>query len=67
MRLAREEIEQIFATELAAAGDRETLLEALVVASSWAAWESLRTDVGSDVGAAKRAVTLWLAGLWATT
>ena len=65
MDLARQEVAQIFATELAAAPDRGTLEDALVVASAWAAWESLRTDLGLGVEASKRAVTLWLSGVCA--
>jgi hypothetical protein len=65
MDLARREVAQVFATELAAASDRRTLEDALVVASAWAGWESLRTDLGLDVDASKRAVILWLSGLCA--
>lgn len=65
MERARQEVEQVFATELAAASDRATLLDALVVASSWAMWESLRTDLHLDVDAATRATVLCLRGLCA--
>jgi TetR/AcrR family transcriptional regulator of autoinduction and epiphytic fitness len=65
MDLARREVAQVFATELAAASDPRTLEDALVVASAWAGWESLRTDLGLDVDASKRAVILWLSGLCA--
>ena len=63
MGLARAQLAELFATELAAADDAETLLDALLAASSWAAWESLRTDIGLDVTAAKQALTLWLSKL----
>jgi TetR/AcrR family transcriptional regulator, regulator of autoinduction and epiphytic fitness len=66
MRLAREEVEQIFATELTGAEARDTLLDALLVASAWAAWESLRTDQHLDVDAAKRVVSRWLSALCLT-
>jgi TetR/AcrR family transcriptional regulator of autoinduction and epiphytic fitness len=63
MDLARQEVERVFRDELAAAADRDGLRDALVVASTWAPWESLRTDVGLDVEASKRATKLLLAGL----
>lgn len=66
MQLARQELEQIFAAEVAAAADAATFLDALLVASGWATWESLRTDIGLDVDAAKRALTLWLTALCST-
>ena len=67
MTLARQQIEELFAPELAAADDRDALLDALTVASAWAAWESLRSDVGLDVERSKQAMTLWLSKLSATT
>lgn len=43
----RSEIETIFATELAAAGDdREQLQYALVLATGWPSWQVLRDDYG---------------------
>jgi len=66
MRLAREEVEQVFATELADSDDRETFLDALLIASAWAAWESLRTDQHLEVDAAKQVVTRWLCALCVT-
>jgi AcrR family transcriptional regulator len=67
MDLARQEVAQIFAAELADAPDPSTLADALVVASAWAAWESLRTDLALDVDASKRAVALWLSGICAAS
>ena len=63
MQLARRQLAEIFAPELAAADDPDTLLDALLAASSWAAWESLRNDLGLDVTRAKQALTLWLSKL----
>ena len=63
MDLARQEVERVFRDELAAAADREGLRDALVVATTWAPWESLRTDMGLDVDASKRATKLLLGGL----
>lgn len=62
-QLARQQVEQIFATELAAAADHSALLDALVAASSWAAWDCLRVELGLDVAAARQALTLWLSKL----
>src|SRR5881409_3282104 len=63
MQLAREQVGELFAPELAAADDAESLLDALHVASSWATWESLRADVHLDVNRAKKALRLWLTRL----
>jgi AcrR family transcriptional regulator len=63
MSLARHEVEQVFRSELDAATDRDALLDAVVLASTWAPWESLRSDMNLDVGAATRATKLLLRGL----
>ena len=63
MALAREQVEELFGTELEAARDREALLDAIHVATAWAAWESLRTDVDLDVERSKKALTLMLSKL----
>ena len=63
IQLARLQLAEIFAAELADAPDAQVLLDALLVASSWPAWESLRSDLGLDVGAARQALTLWLSKL----
>src|SRR4051794_22625975 len=66
MQLAREQVGDLFAPELAAADDAESLLDALHVASSWATWESLRADAHLDVERAKKALCLWLTKLVVT-
>jgi AcrR family transcriptional regulator len=66
MDLAREQVRELFAPELAVADDPQALLDALHIASSWAAWESLRTDAKLDVGRAKQALLLWLSKLFVT-
>src|SRR3954453_6134929 len=66
MQLAREQVGELFAPELAAASDPQALLDALHVASSWATWESLRADAHLDVDRAKKALRLWLSRLIVT-
>jgi hypothetical protein len=66
MELARQQLAELFAAELAVADDPQALLDALHVASSWAAWESMRTDVHLDVGRSKQALRLWLSKLFVT-
>lgn len=47
------DVDEVFAAELTAAGDRRAVLAAeLFVAASWPAWSSLRGDLGLDVPAA---------------
>jgi TetR/AcrR family transcriptional regulator, regulator of autoinduction and epiphytic fitness len=58
VRLGRQELERLFATELAVASSPPALLSALEVATGWAAWESLRTELELDVPAARAAVEL---------
>jgi TetR/AcrR family transcriptional regulator, regulator of autoinduction and epiphytic fitness len=66
MELARQQVGELFAAEVSAADDPESLLDALHVASSWAAWESLRTDAHLDLPRAKKALRLWLSKLFVT-
>jgi AcrR family transcriptional regulator len=63
MQLAREQVGELFSPELATADDAESLLDALHIASSWAAWESLRADAHLNVDRAKKALRLWLSKL----
>jgi len=58
VRLGRRQLERVFAAELAAAASSSSLLAALEVATGWAAWESLRTELDLDVPAARAAVEL---------
>ena len=67
MELARAQVQELFAPELDAAKDPETMLDAVHVASSWATWESLRTDAKLDLTRAKKAMRWWLAQLLVTT
>lgn len=66
MDLAREQVQELFAPELAAADDPQTMLDAVHVASSWATWESLRTEAKLDVARAKQALRWWLSQLLVT-
>ena len=66
MQLAREQVGELFAPELAAAPDPQALLDALHVASSWATWESLRADAHLDVDRSEQALRLWLSKLIVT-
>jgi len=61
--LARAQVAELFASEIAGCDDADTLLDALVVATGWATWESLRTDIHLDVEAARKALALWLSRL----
>jgi len=63
MQLARDQVAELFAPELAVADEPESLLDALHVASSWPTWESLRADAHLDVDRAKNALRLWLSKL----
>ena len=50
----RDEVEALFAVELAAAGPGRTeLLQALSVATTWSAWSMMRDDLGLDLPAAR--------------
>src|SRR3954449_7061068 len=66
MQLAREQVGELFAPELAAAPEPQALLDALHIASSWATWESLRADAHLDLDRAKKALRLWLSKLIVT-
>ena len=63
VRLGRQQLERVFATELAAAASPAVLLAALEVVTGWAAWESLRTELELDVPAARAAVELTVRSL----
>lgn len=53
VRRLRHDVEQVFAAELAAAGDRRDIVAtALFIVSSWPSWSSLRDDLQLDVRAA---------------
>ncbi|WP_446215567.1 TetR/AcrR family transcriptional regulator [Micromonospora sp. IBHARD004] len=55
---ARGELELVFGPELTQAGEgREQLLDALTVASTWAAWSMMRDAMGLDVEAARAILT----------
>lgn len=58
LRLGREQLERLFAPELAAltAEQRETTLAALQIALVWSTWESLRAELGLDRDAAEQVV-----------
>lgn len=58
VRLGRQHLERVFATELAASPAPAALLAALEVSTGWGAWESLRTELDLDVPAARAAVEL---------
>ncbi|MDQ1748297.1 MAG: TetR/AcrR family transcriptional regulator, regulator of autoinduction and epiphytic fitness [Frankiaceae bacterium] len=58
VRLGREQLERLFAAELAATPEPAALLASLEIATGWAAWESLRTELALDVPAARAAVEL---------
>src|SRR3954447_9638763 len=66
MQLAREQVGELFAPELAASPDPQALLDAVHVASSWATWESLRADAHLDVDRAMTVLRLWLSKLIVT-
>jgi TetR/AcrR family transcriptional regulator of autoinduction and epiphytic fitness len=56
-QIARDELAQLFAAELTAAGDdAEELLNALTAASTWPAWSALRDDLELSVPAARNAM-----------
>lgn len=60
----RDDIEQVFAPELAAAGGRrDTLAAALFILSSWPSWSSLRDDLSLDVPAAESVMRESIASL----
>jgi AcrR family transcriptional regulator len=56
--LVRAEIEELFAPELdLAAAEREQLLDALTLASTWSAWSMLRDELALDVAPALGVMT----------
>jgi TetR/AcrR family transcriptional regulator, regulator of autoinduction and epiphytic fitness len=56
--LVRDEIEVLFAGELALAGDdRHQLLDSLTVASTYASWSMMRDELGLDVASARGTMT----------
>jgi len=57
VRLGRQQLASVFATELE---DAPGLLSALEVATGWAAWECMRTELDLDVPAARATVELTL-------
>jgi AcrR family transcriptional regulator len=62
----RDEVEQLFATELAQAGrGREQLVNALVAASMWPAWSMLRDGLGLGVDQARAVMTRTVGALLA--
>jgi len=60
VRLGRQQLERLFATELATAASAPDLLSALEVVSGWAAWECMRAELDLDVPAARAALELTL-------
>jgi len=53
--VAKEELAELFATELSAAGpDAAELLHALAAATTWPAWSALRDDLQLSVAAARQ-------------
>jgi AcrR family transcriptional regulator len=66
MELGREQVGELFAAELSVATDPEAMLDALQVVTSWATWESLRTDSHLDVDRAKKALRLLMTNLFLT-
>jgi len=60
--IARDELAQLFATELADA-EGDELLDALTAATTWPAWSCLRDDHGLSVGAAQKTMARTLSAL----
>ena len=55
----RAELNTVFAAELDAAGtEREHLVRALLAATSWPVWSVLRYDLGLDLPASTRVMTV---------
>jgi AcrR family transcriptional regulator len=62
--IARDELAQLFAAELdAAGGGSEELLNAMTAASPWPAWVMLRDDLGLSVAAARQVMARSLRAL----
>ncbi|MGC9667292.1 TetR/AcrR family transcriptional regulator [Planosporangium sp. 12N6] len=63
-QIARDELAQLFAVELEAAGaDADELLNALTAASTWPAWCALRDHLGLSVPAARQVLARTLYSL----
>lgn len=65
----REQVEEIFAPELATAGGagaRADLLDAADLLTSWEAWDRLRTQQGASAARARRVLSATLLALLAT-
>ncbi|MET8067469.1 TetR/AcrR family transcriptional regulator, partial [Micromonospora sp. NPDC005313] len=61
---ARQEIETVFAPELAQAGPGQAqLLDALTVSGTWSAWSMMRDSLGLDVDAARAVMARTLGAL----
>jgi TetR/AcrR family transcriptional regulator, regulator of autoinduction and epiphytic fitness len=63
VRLGRQQLEHVFAAELAAAASSAALLAALEVVTGWGTWETLRTELDLDVPAARASVALTVTSL----
>ncbi|NJC69734.1 TetR/AcrR family transcriptional regulator [Planosporangium thailandense] len=63
-QIARDELAQLFAAELEAAGPgADELLNALTAASTWPAWSALRDDLGLGVPVARQTMARMLYSL----
>jgi AcrR family transcriptional regulator len=63
-QIARDELAQLFAVELATVGaGSDELLNALTAASTWPAWSVLRDDLGLTVSAARKTMARTLRAL----
>jgi AcrR family transcriptional regulator len=63
-QIARDELAQLFESELAEVGaDADELLNTLTAASTWPAWSVLRDDLGLGVSAARHAMARTLYSL----
>jgi AcrR family transcriptional regulator len=60
---AAAKVERLFEPELAGRGDRSELLAALITASTWPAWESMRAHQGLSPEAAEATMRHMLAAL----
>ncbi|GAB2922752.1 hypothetical protein GCM10027280_07480 [Micromonospora polyrhachis] len=68
IELLRNELTELFAVELDAAGqDRTQLLNALIAASMWPAWSMLRDGLGLGVDEARRTMTRTILALLAAS
>jgi TetR/AcrR family transcriptional regulator of autoinduction and epiphytic fitness len=69
VQMGREQVAHAFACELdrTPAATRALLLDALHIVTTWATWESMRTDLGLDVETATQTVIHMLTGLLPAT